>query len=284
MTTTVTAPDQINLVTSMHRGGYEQYGQRMISDFLAKWPDNARLTIYAEDFEVAERSDRLEVIDLHEACPDLVAFKQRNKEKWKNGFIGTAAHKDKLFKATERYKYKWDATKFANKVYAYCEHARRTRDRYLVWLDADTITVKPIPDTFIQSLGDAFIVFLGRRYTHSECGFLRFDMQFPRAMDFFETMRAMYETGEIFTLNEWHDSFIFDTVRSVMTASGAITTHSISKSGEIRHPFIHSPLGDYMDHLKGDTRKARGSSSRRDRREEKLPEKILRKLKIVPER
>lgn len=273
----------VNVVTTMHRGGYEQYGQEMVRSFLQHWPSNVRLTIYAEDFKVEEASERLEVVDLHEMCPELLAFKSTNIAPWQKGYIGASAAKAAHIKLAEKYNFKFDAVKFSNKVFAYCKQASRTDSRYMVWLDADTVTLKPIPEDFIASLGDTFIEYLGRRFTHSECGFMRFDMQHPNAGQFFKTMQAMYESGEIYTLNEWHDSFIFDTVRSVLSASGSISAHSISSYEISRHPFVNSILGDYMDHLKGDNRKARGGSTSRDRGKEALPRKILRKLKLVKE-
>lgn len=271
----------VNVVTTMHRGGYEQYGREMVRSFLQHWPSNVRLTIYAEDFEVAETSEKLEVLDLHQMCPELLAFKKANQEPWQKGFTGSSVGKEARVKLTNKYNFKFDGVKFSNKVFAYCKEASRTDARYLVWLDADTVTLKPVPADFIASLGDTFVEYLGRRYTHSECGFMRFDLHHPNAQQFFKAMQAMYETGEIYTLNEWHDSFVFDVVRSVLSATGTIDEHSISSYDVSRHPFVNSVLGTYMDHLKGDQRKAAGSSSLRDHGKEPLPRKILRKLKLV---
>jgi hypothetical protein len=272
--------ETVNVVTTMHLDGYERYGRTMIRTFLDHWPANAQLTVYAQDFEVAERSDRLGILNLHETCPELLTFKKANTEPWKNGLTGSAASKQAWVKLTDAHNFKFDAVKFSNKVFAYCRQATLTDARYLVWLDADTVTLKPIPEDFIPSLGKAFIEYLGRRYTHSECGFMRFDMHRPNAQEFFSTIRAMYETGEIYTLNEWHDSFVFDVVRSVMCASGTIDAHSISKYDVSRHPFIDSVLGAYMDHLKGNRRKILGSSTARDRGNETVRQKILRRLKL----
>ncbi|WP_159591622.1 hypothetical protein [Chelativorans xinjiangense] len=271
----------VNVVTTMHRGGYEQYGQIMVRTFLEHWPENVRLTVYAEDFELQEHSERLEVVDLHQACPALVAFKEANKAPWQNGVTGSSAAKEARVKLTDKYHFKYDAVKFSNKVFAYCAQASRTNSRYLVWLDADTVTTKPVPEDFITSLGDAFLIYLGRRYTHSECGFLRFDMSHSNALEFFRVMQAMYESGEIYTLNEWHDSFVFDVVRSVLCAAGTIDAETIARYDVARHPFVHSVLGAYMDHLKGGHAKKLGKSSLRSRGMEPLPRKILRKLGLV---
>ncbi|MCT7374876.1 hypothetical protein [Chelativorans salis] len=277
----MTDTHDVNLVTTMHRGGYEKYGQTMVQTFLEYWPENVRLTVYAENFELQEQSKRLEVVDLHQACPALVAFKEANKEPWQNGLPESSAAKEARTKLTYKYNFKYDAVKFSNKVFAYCTQASRTSSRYLVWLDADTVTTKPIPEDLISSLGDAFLLYLGRRYTHSECGFLRFDMGHPNALEFFRTMQAMYVSGEIYTLNEWHDSFVFDVVRSVLCAVGTIDAETISSYEVSRHPFVHSALGTYMDHLKGDHAKQLGRSSLRSRGMEPLPRKILRKLGLV---
>lgn len=273
----------INVITTMHRGGYEHYGREMIRAFLRYWPDTIRLTLYTEGFVPDEKSERVEVLDLHATCPDLVAFKEANKEPWQNGRTGSSAARDARVKLVDKYNFKFDAVKFANKVFAYCKQAARTNARYLVWLDADTVTLKPIPADFIPSLGNEFLLYLGRRFTHSECGFMRFDMSHPGATEFFRIMQAMYETGELFTLNEWHDSFVFDAVRTVLCAAGTIQARSISSTDISRHPFINSVLGTYMDHLKGDQRKARGSSTLRDRGLEPLSQKILRKLGLAKE-
>jgi hypothetical protein len=68
------------------------------------------------------------------------------------------------------------------------------------------------------------------------------------------------ETG-IFTLPEWHDSFVFDVVRQSMPLKETNWSKGIIK-GE-GHPLINSELGAYLDHLKGN-RKQTGQSRRAD--------------------
>ncbi|PRD41100.1 hypothetical protein C5748_23615 [Phyllobacterium phragmitis] len=271
----------VNVVTTMHRGGYEKYGARMIESFLAHWPQNATLTVYAEDFSIPAIPGRLECFDLHASCPELVRFKEENTESWQRGYVDAHMRKNVAARLQAKYDFKFDGVKFANKVYAYCQHAKRTEARYMVWLDADTVTLKPIAPDFITDLGTGFVLYLGRRFTHSECGFMRFDMSRPNAGKFFEIMQNMYSSGEIYTLNEWHDSFVFDVVRSTASAAGLIDAVSISAEAVSRHPFIHSPLGQYMDHLKGDQRKQRGKSSTRDWGNEVFSRKLMRKLRLI---
>ena len=79
----------------------------------------------------------------------------------------------------------------------------------------------------------------------------------------------MYEEAEkgIFTLEEWHDSYVFDVVlkRHKQTFPQSpikdFSGHLISGEG---HPLINCELGAYFDHLKGDSRKAKGQSLSKD--------------------
>jgi hypothetical protein len=75
----------------------------------------------------------------------------------------------------------------------------------------------------------------------------------------------MYDDAEsgIFTLAEWHDSFVFDAVRTKF--KGQIIENNWSRgiiTGE-GHPLINSSWGGYLDHLKGD-RKDLGRSKDQD--------------------
>jgi hypothetical protein len=68
------------------------------------------------------------------------------------------------------------------------------------------------------------------------------------------------ETG-IFTLDEWHDSYVFDAVRSTVAMNELDWSgHLITGEG---HPLINSDWGAYLDHLKGD-RKSLGRSKLSD--------------------
>ena len=75
----------------------------------------------------------------------------------------------------------------------------------------------------------------------------------------------MYDEAEqgIFTLEEWHDSFVFDAVRKKIQPAEVNWSSGIIK-GE-GHPLINCEWGAYLDHLKGD-RKTNGRSLQKDLR------------------
>jgi hypothetical protein len=73
----------------------------------------------------------------------------------------------------------------------------------------------------------------------------------------------MYDnaTTGIFTLEEWHDSYVFDHVRKIAPVTELNWSNDIIK-GE-GHPLINSAWGAWLDHLKG-ARKSLGRSKLKD--------------------
>jgi hypothetical protein len=89
------------------------------------------------------------------------------------------------------------------------------------------------------------------------------NLRSPRTRDFLTQFQRYYDNAEqgIFTLAEWHDSFVFDAVRSHLPLiEFDWSSHLISGEG---HPLINSDWGAYLDHLKG-KRKTTGRSPASD--------------------
>jgi hypothetical protein len=84
-----------------------------------------------------------------------------------------------------------------------------------------------------------------------------------RTLGFLKEFQRVYDDAEngIFTLDEWHDSFVFDAVRQSMLLNKLDWSgHLITGEG---HPLINSVWGAYLDHLKGG-RKDQGRSPAKD--------------------
>lgn len=242
--------ERTTVVTSFHAKGYEEYGRRFIDSFERCWPGNYDLRIYAEDVAVQPSSGRTSVTDLLRSVPALAEFRARH-----------ASNPATRGMAGGRYNYRYDALKFANKSFAIAHAARTCRTRLLVWLDADTVTLKPVPADWIRAVlgADAFVAYLGRLGQHTETGFLAFDLQAPNAAEFFDAFERIYTSDELFQLREWHDCEAFDAVRTTFAALGKIRSRNLSPP-DTPHPFVNSVLGEYLDHLKGPERKRLGYS------------------------
>jgi len=255
-------PTSITVITTMSQSGYGQYGKRMIETFDKYWPTNIKLKVYYEWMPIQTKfSDRVEWIDLNQSCPHLGEFKQRHKS---NPHANGLKPGDSL--DTKR-SYLWDAVKFAHKSYCVSHAALNATSDLIVWLDADVVTHSAVPEGFIESLlpQDNYCSYLGRQKIYPECGFVIYDTRSPYNQQFMQDWQDMYRTDSLFDEVEFHDSYLFWVLQKKYTERG-MKSFNISEGHPHRpgvHVFINSPLGAYMDHLKG-KRKKDGHSKRTD--------------------
>ena len=254
------------LTTTMHARGYEQYGRNMIDSFLRHWPTDQILVVYVEGFTLITEhanSSRIVVRDLLECSPELVAFKQRHRDNPPaNGF------KDPRRKDPD---FAFDAVRFSHKVFAlyHAIHNRLPGIDAVTWVDADTVTHRDVNEDFLRKnfpldplIG---IYYLGRTQQHSECGWMIFNCHNSYMKTFWKQFVDQHRQDLLFELAEWHDSYVFDHVRTQLEKSGMVNSNITP--GYVRgHPFVDSFLGDYMDHLKGPKRKAAGRSGKNEAR------------------
>jgi hypothetical protein len=83
--------------------------------------------------------------------------------------------------------------------------------------------------------------------------------------NFLREFQRMYDDAEqgIFTLAEWHDSFVFDVVRTKFRNQLRENNWSRGIINGEGHPLINCEWGAYLDHLKGN-RKSSGKSLDKD--------------------
>jgi len=161
--------------------------------------------------------------------------------------------------------FEYDVIRFSYKVFCMLDAAERCDTDVLIFLDADTVTYKPIPIEWLEHIAPAnkFSTFLGRpKKGFSETGFITFNMRLDETQMFFERWREYYKKDLWVDLKGFTDSFTYDAARLDTTDrsldndlnDGRFLGYRGSK-----HPFINSELGEYMDHLKGDRKDAKNS-------------------------
>jgi hypothetical protein len=237
------------VITTFNSQGYKQYGQRMIQTFLDNWPVDVTLVVYAENCAVEENGKNLVVRDLNQV-KNLTMFKNR----WQgipraNGDVSADPVRSRRKDAGKGFK--WDAVRFAHKVYAIFDCAQHCDTDYLIWMDADMVCHSPISMDQLDQLCTKDLCFLGRRGKYSECGLYAMKLASPSIKDFLKKFQEYYDHAEsgIFALAEWHDSFVFDEIRRLVPVDSLDwSSHLISGEG---HPLINSAWGAYLDHLKG---------------------------------
>jgi len=267
----------ITVVTTFHKPGLEEYGQRFLDSFAERVDKKIKLLVYAEGCSptIDPMCENIRVFDQFEALPKLNAFKSTWSAVPKANGIPPDDIKARRPRDWHK-KFKWDAVRFANKVYAVFDACERSSD-WCVWMDADSYIhsdwsyedfKKLLPD-------DKWITYVGRgkgSQTWPECGFYGLNLKHGACQTFLEEFERFYEDAEngIFTLEEWHDSFVFGHILNKMkTLRPDILDYSANmymreaKTGGGGHPLINGPLGKFMDHMKGD-RKVTGKSKKSD--------------------
>ena len=262
------------VITTFNAQGYTKYASRMLDTYIQNWPSNIQLLAYEQDCNVTQTAVNLQVRNLNTVSA-LTEFKQRWGSVPKaNGDVSNDPVKrqrkdwNKVFK--------WDAVRFSHKVYAIFHAAKTCETPWLIWMDADMVCHSPISEAFIDSMcpEDKDLCFLGRQGKFSECGLYAMHLHTKGTTRFLKEFQRMYNEAEsgIFTLDEWHDSFVFDAVRKKI--EGLQELNWAATLGDLRrtprnspgegHPLVNSAWGSYLDHLKGDDRKAAGHSHLQD--------------------
>ena len=266
----------ITVVTTFHKEGMELYGQRFIDSFAENVDKRIKLLVYAEDCSptIDPMCENIKILDAQGTLLKLNRF----KEIWKNVPKANGKCPWPERRPRDHHKeFKWDAVRFANKVYAVFDACEKSKD-WCVWMDADTyVHSKWSYENFASLLPDnKYLTYVGRgkgSSTWPECGFYGMNLNHPACKKFLEEFERMYEDADngIFTLEEWHDSYVFgkllnetfvDNKSDTMDYTGA-TVLQTAKTGGGGHPLINTELGKFIDHLKG-ARKKTGKSLAKD--------------------
>lgn len=264
----------ITLVTTFHKEGLDLYGQRFIDSFAKNVDARIKLLVYAENCQpINPNPNQIKVFDAFEALPKLNHFKSKWHDVPKAN--GKCPFPEKRPRDYHK-EFKWDAIRFANKVYAVFDAYERSKD-WCVWIDADVYVHSALSYEECTRLlpNDKWITYVGRgkgSQTWPECGFYGLNKNSDICNLFIEEFERMYEDADngIFELDEWHDSFVFGHILNIMKQDhdnvhdySAEIYVNTAKTGGGGHPFINSVLGKYFDHMKG-ARKKIGKSNRKD--------------------
>ena len=256
---------KISVVTTFHEEGLKRYGQRMIDTFIENWPKEITLHIYPENCNPAIKDHSRVTLKRLEEVEELRKFKERWKNVPKaNGDVSDDPIRSKRKDAGKGFK--WHAVRFAHKVYAIFDCSRTIDADVLFWMDADTVCHSPISLETVMKFCPVTqdIGYLGREGKYTECGLYSLNLRSTRTLGFLKEFQRMYDDAEngIFLLDEWHDSFVFDSVKDKMPFLQLNNWSRGIIKGE-GHPLINSEWGAYLDHLKGD-RKTTGRSLLKD--------------------
>ena len=240
-----------HLVTSMSIRQYRAFGENMIVSMNTHLPDDSTLTIFMDDFDKFDElfsGDKIEYQKL-DTTPHQIFSQVANP--LMSGWVTAERNSEEYDKGLM---FKWDATRFAYKIYSIFQALESSKGRYLIWIDADTKATKSIDNQFFASLltKEDYMAYLARTERHSECGFVMFDTQHPIHYYFWNAMSGMYNGLLMFDEAEWHDSYIFDVVRTRFEQWGIVSNTKIHET-KLGHVWNESRLKTVagLEHFKG---------------------------------
>lgn len=252
---------KIAVVTTFSKAGYEQYADRMLQSWANLWPSNVDLFVYPDEPVAVPKRHNIRVLPGPIRAKELFIKRYQSRSK----FRGVTA---------AGYNYRFDVVKFCHKPFAIwdCMHRHLLPGDHsysgLIWLDADTLTHTPVPRSAIEKIAphNYDVQFLGRCYKYTECGYLYFNLETAQGRELVDNWVRLYTSRDFAQEREWHDSFLFDVARLRMGSrlTGKDLTGHIPRRQGAGHPLINSFLGQWLDHLKGDTRKATGQPRKGD--------------------
>jgi hypothetical protein len=226
----------MRVVTTVHKAGFEEYGHRWV-DSMANWP-GAEFVMYAEGFS----TDKVKCVDV-DSVQRLAAFKQ--------------AHQAYCAPS-----WRFDVVRFSNKVFAAYD-ALYDYDGIGVWLDADAVTYKPVPEGYVEEqLGDAYLAHFKREGWYTETGLWLMNCAHPQHKAFMDRWLQWFESGAFIKLHEWHDCTTLD---ATIKLTGVPTRSLSGEFDRDMHPMAKADFGRFVDHCKG-ARKALGHSPENEHR------------------
>ena len=264
------------VITGWSPKGFVEYGFRFVETFHKHWPADVNLISYTEERVDLPRGECRSLWD----CVGAREFYERHKDNREHsGREPNALWRQK--DTDKSYSWRFDTLKWFRQCLIPNGAAGTLPDgELMIWLDADVVTLRDVPVDFVEGLiGDADLVYLGRKNTHSEIGFWAVRLN-ARTRDFLKHFADMYRGGaepraigsplagivDVFDLPEWHSAYVFDRVREdheTLDAGFDIAAHDLTPGGR-GHVWHSSPLTLYTDHLKGN-RKQIGFSPERKR-------------------
>jgi len=254
------------MITSFNETLLNQYGRRMIEEFSEKSDGSVKLVVIYEGSNVPD----IQLKNIEFAC-----FKHPGHHEFMRKFAHLHEARGLRItflpgnKVNLSPDFRFDAVRFSFKIFSLLQALDLYKpSHHFAWLDADIRCLKSFSESNLEQFfpeKNQLMSYLGRNNfppsgAYSECGFLGFNTQHSQLMPFLNRMADIYTNGEIFTHEQWHDSWIWDKTREEFERQEVKFKNISGLAVSTEHPFINSDLGIFFDHLKGPQRKQSGHS------------------------
>ena len=266
----------IRFVTTINSHLYKEYGKRALSEFDQFCGTDVDMSLIFEGTVPEDIGDYKNIRIFSSESKERNNFSRKfGHLKELNGLVIKYLNEEKT-KIHLTHNYRYNAMRFSHKIFSIWEEFERCKaiKKYLVWIDADIRVLRDfnhsnllrfLPET------DEIASYLGRKSfpkpnAYSEGGWYAFNLKNPFINNFISDLIGLYDTGDLFTLSEWHDCMAFDKIRLDYEKEGNKFKNLSFGIEDLEHPFINCGLEEFFDHLKGPERKRLGRSWEGDKR------------------
>lgn len=225
---------KIEVITSFHKPYYDLIGKDSVESFLSHWPKQLNLNCYVEDFAFS-KTKRVKQISFSELGDDYIDFQNRNLS--------------------------GNTRKFSKKAFTFI-HAMYNLDAdWIIWLDADVITVKSFPIEFLENLLPPTVLStqMGVTYTSRkdgttgnwyvpETGFFAVNKNHELFFKFREKYKNRYVNFDFTGLRREYDNDVYGSALKELSAPTNDLCAHFEKS--YKTPLKHTILGPYLHHWK----------------------------------
>jgi len=251
----------LNFISSMNYVLYKKYGEIFLNSWRKFAGKSIKLIIFFEGDNIIEvinnfQSDSINIVDIY--SNEYNAFREIYTNFSEARGIKFLINQNKEIKA--KYDYRYDAIRFSFKIFSIYKAIHELNlINNIIWIDSDVVckTAFSIEDLYqFIPQNNEIASYLGRKSypkpnPYSECGFVGYNLNNKSTLNFIEEFYNCYISGEIFTVKEWHDSYIFDFFRIKYERKGESFLNLSHNNTNEDHPFMYTNLGIYFDHLKG---------------------------------
>jgi hypothetical protein len=235
--------EMIQVITSFNQLYYDLIGRDSVSSFLQHWPEDISLTCYVEGFRLPD-TDRVEQVDFDQLDPDYAQY-QLDPE------------------------LNQSMKKFAKKAYSFMHAMHHSTADWIVWLDADVITVQDLPIELLERVlrPTDLSMYMGVTYYTDKSGTIDGRWLVPetgifavntRHEDFVafrsEYCRRYHERDQS-GLRRYYDNDVFGAALQIVPAAAVLDLCAGFKKS-YKTPLRHTVLGDHIIHYKAKHSKA----------------------------
>ena len=233
----------IQVITSFNQLYYDLIGKDCVSSFLEHWPKDLSITCYVEEFRLPKHN-RIQQINFSKLNPDYKKYQ-----------LDPALNQS--------------MKKFAKKAYSFMHAMHHSTAEWIVWLDADVITVKTMPIELLERVlrPDDLSMYMGVTYYTDksgtiagnwlvpETGIFAVNTQHPDFAAFRSEYCRRYHERDQSGLRRYYDNDVFGA--ALLTVPDAAVLDLCAGFGKsYKTPLRHTVLGDHLIHYKAKHSKA----------------------------